>query len=710
MLVWPVAHQAQMSVDLKGERCRDLYGRPIAGGSVRMTNGSAAVLLFDRSESRRLAKNDDERTSEDERVRPSGGPAVGSYANIMKVTDPVPRALSVQSVAGWSADDPNATVQALLETGQTLWGYGIADCLHWQGLPALLRLARGTPLRIFALIPSHHPLPTFCGAWRDNNGTGNLSYTKLATTLAALALAEPALEAFSIDDFFVGQTQPGPPGGQSALPTGGTQNRSVIVQMHAAMKRLNPAFSFWPTIYPSQLGIAFRGGFFLGATDGVPFDGNASARLQLQYTGRTPLSTVVLRFKYLCAFCPPGKATVGAPNVWRGKIFMRVSVGDRGLMDVDMLALPDAPYPGQLFERDIGGLGTGENVTFELYSRDANGRNMRVHKMANIYMLSLKVDGREVVGTSELAVRLSATPSAGATAPSNTPGGLFAVRSDEYSVPMDGLLMPFPMQPIYAPDYRSCLDDARALLPRPRKLLGVHYVPSTGVAADTSSDSASLAALMRYDLEGGVADGSLVFALPLPLWGLNKRAGLFSEHKLIPDDPSGADLVAHFPKHQNGINSWFQRYTSRLQLGGNLTFTLQSPGRPTEGNEYFQARLYTVVGRDTTRLASLLYAASVRAVPCRAAASKVSPCSGAKVNHTLSGVGTACSMMCDQSGRQIVRSTLRFGRKKRRSEAAQASAGWNTAHSELARACDGDPGGACGHALRRRVCGGLGDT
>ena len=79
------------------------------------------------------------------------------------------------------------------------------------------------------------------------------------------------------------------------------------------------------------------------------------------------------------------------------------------------------------------------------------------------------------------------------------------------------------------------------MLPRPAKLIATHYVPSTGVAANTASDSASLTAMMQHDMTH--ADGSLAFALPLPLWGLSRRMGLFSEHRLVPNDPSGADVV-----------------------------------------------------------------------------------------------------------------------------------------------------------------------
>jgi hypothetical protein len=411
------------------------------------------------------------RLATDDVVPPTASPQFrGSYANIMKVTDPSPRPLTVQSVLDWGSDDLNATVQALLETNQNLWGIGISDCEHWQALPGLLRLTHDTPLRVFALISSHHPLSSFCSLWRDNNGTGNLSYTRVATTLAALAAAEPHLVAFTVDDFFVGQTQPGPPGGQGTpahpLPTGGTQSRTVIVDMMAQMKHVNPDFQFWPTVYYSQLGVAFKGGFFLGATDLVPFDVNTTATVQLNYTGlrltEAAGHTAVLSFKYLCAFCPPGTesskttaAQAAASNaLWRDRIFMRVVVGNETILDVDMLALPLHPYGGQRFSRDIASLLANEAhnnsaLTFEMYAQDAHVRNIAVHKMANIFMLSLVIDGNEVVGTKSLTSRLWVAPAAGAS--KAEAAQLVAVRSDEYAVPMDGMLNPYPMVSLIPP-------------------------------------------------------------------------------------------------------------------------------------------------------------------------------------------------------------------------------------------------------------------
>ena len=149
--------------------------------------------------------------------------------------------------------------------------------------------------------------------------------------------------------------------------------------------------------------------------------------------------------------------------------------------------------------------------------------------------------------------------------------------------------------------------------------------------------------MMQHDMTH--ADGSLVFALPLPLWGLSRRMGLFSEHRLVPNDPSGADVVAYFPKHQNGINTWYQRYTSVDYLSGNLSFTLHRPGNPMPpSKEYFEVRVYTLIGRDTTTVASVYYAASVPAVPCSGAAT--GPCTGTQINSTLSGVKAGCSMSC----------------------------------------------------------------
>jgi hypothetical protein len=131
-------------------------------------------------------------------------------------------------------------------------------------MEAVEQVDPGGELRVFAWLSAHegktYPPKLYCAPYRTAGGQGNVSWTKVATVLAKIGLKYPRLVGFSLDDFYTTMIQPGPPGGQIGLPSGGPLNKSAIVEMRAHMRKVNPAFKWWPTIYFSQMGLAFPGG------------------------------------------------------------------------------------------------------------------------------------------------------------------------------------------------------------------------------------------------------------------------------------------------------------------------------------------------------------------------------------------------------------------------------------------------------------------
>jgi hypothetical protein len=70
---------------------------------------------------------------------------------------------------------------------------------------------------------------------------------------------------------------------------------------------------------------------------------------------------------------------------------------------------------------------------------------------------------------------------------------------------------------------------ARRLMPRPKMLIVAHYARN-GLLPQTPFDP--LREQLDSDLHGGVADGAVVWSMPLAIGSISQRKGIFSEHEL----------------------------------------------------------------------------------------------------------------------------------------------------------------------------------
>lgn len=495
----------------------------------------------------------------------------GSYSDNIKMTGGL---LPLSNISQFSANDFNNTILTLKATHQNLYGFRVGDCASLASLPDLMRAVDlvdpSGELRIFAWLSSHegHGSELYCDQYVD--AAGDVNWTLVASVLAKLSLQWPRLVAYNIDDFFVTMAQPcgdAAACGQEHLPSGKPLKPSAIKAAYGAMRSINPNFKFWPSIYFQQLGLAFGGGFIFGATQGVPFDNQTSASLHMSYTG-PPLPSARLSFRYTCMYCRRAGG-----DEWTDVLFLSVTACGKQVMLVDMLSLEGASAVSasgvSFFDANIsltcGGVGKTQAATvdFRLFSPKPLNDNFFIHKIANVFLLSLKetAAGKELVGTSWITFSMSAQSS---PHPCATPsvcnftnaGKLITQRSETYAVSdyIDGALLPFSHRPLdfEATKYKRLMLDARQLLPRPKVMIVDHYARN-GLLDDAPFDPATLHQELEIDLKSGVADGAAVWSMPLAIGDIDTQSGIFSQHRLLPNKPKRgqspppANLLTYFP-------------------------------------------------------------------------------------------------------------------------------------------------------------------
>ena len=319
-----------------------------------------------------------------------------SYDCVVKSSAPV--ALSARDAGNWSADDNEATVRTLLATGHNLYGFNVLSCAKLAALPAFMRAVEtidpGGELKVFAWMSAHAGRGSgeYCKDYVD--AAGDVSWALVATTLAKVSLAHPRLVGYNLDDFYVTMSQPcgdAAACGQANLPSGRPLNKSAIADAYSAMKKVNPKFAFWPAIYFQELGLAYSGGFVFGATQFVPFDNLTSATLRLGYKGPA-IPTARLSFRYASMYAARG-------NEWIDRIFMSVTACGQEVLRADMMALgasSDLAASGtSVFAGNISLACSAASVEFKLFSPNPLNDNFFAHKIANVFLLSLKgPDGR----------------------------------------------------------------------------------------------------------------------------------------------------------------------------------------------------------------------------------------------------------------------------------------------------------------------------
>ena len=293
----------------------------------------------------------------------------------------------------------------------------------------------------------------------------------------------------------------------------------------------------------------------------------------MSYAG-PPLPTARLSFRYTCMYCRGG-------DEWVDRLFLSVTACGKQVMLVDMLSLEGASAVSasgvSSFDADISltcGAGTGAAnsssqaaaaaaIEFKLFSPNPLNDNFFIHKIANVFLLSLKTHtaGKELVGTPAVTTSMSAQPSPHSCAtPSvcnfTNAGKLLTQHSDTYAVGefIDGALLPFSHKPLdFDPtNYKRLLSDVRQFLPRPKTMIVDHYARN-GLLDDAPFDPATLRQELEIDLKEGVADGAAVWSMPLAIGGIDTQSGIFSQHRLLPDKPRrgqpppAAKLLTYFP-------------------------------------------------------------------------------------------------------------------------------------------------------------------
>ena len=354
-------------------------------------------------------------------------PLVGSYAGSL---------LTNSAAANLSSDaDVPATVAALRRTSHTIVGMAVDQCRDFALLRPMLAATAGTGISVFGVLGSHNG-PIYCDAVYGmsvrNASTPaasgqQLNWTRVTTTLAALATEFPHFVGFTIDDFYCMMQNPFAAPDPSDPPLSVAELQRAI----AAGKAVAPGFRFMPTVYPMYLGvIAGAAGYTLGVGPGAPFDTQTSASVTLTPQAVTAAATAVGgggrggsgTMLHVSFWVSSGFATWNAHGfanpIWRGKLFVRCLLHLRGggtllLADVDMFHLTGCGdgdvgaasvthcIPQEMMQ--VAGsapLGPGapaagwSAVTIEVYARAVVNLNFYNSKIQTVWDVVVAVDGQ----------------------------------------------------------------------------------------------------------------------------------------------------------------------------------------------------------------------------------------------------------------------------------------------------------------------------
>lgn len=576
----------------------------------------AAIAEHDRSGS--IAKigdpqqsgHDGTGRSAEARASDAHTPLVGSYAGSLLTN-------SLASNLSSDADVP-ATVVALLRTSQTIVGMAVDQCRDFELLRPMLTATAGTGISVFGVLGSHNG-PIYCDAvygMSVRNASApaasgqQLNWTRVTTTLAAIAAEFPHFVGFTIDDFYCMMEDPF----EAADPLNPPLSVAELQRAINAGKAVAPGFRFMPTVYPMYLGVvAGNTGYTLGVGPGLPFDTQTSASLTL-----TPQPAVGGRrgkgirlnvsFWVSSGFATWSRKGFANP-IWRGKLFVRCLLHLHGgdtllLADVDMFHLTGCAagdvgaasvshcIPQEMMQ--VAGsapLGAGvawSAVTIEVYARAEVNLNFYNSKIQTVWGVAVAVDGQPRPPSSFQASFTARASNATFQNVSNV-GKVQAHDNAALTVApaADGLLFPFAEDAgrVYTDEsYRALLGLALdATQGRGQAIWALHYGwmwPATGDPAySTEVDPAALARLIEVDRTAGV-DAVLVFELPMEVGQLAAQRGIFTERLAGGSaiSAAGADgflggvAQGWFPGYTPGYGGWFQSWTSRAPVSGNISF------------------------------------------------------------------------------------------------------------------------------------------
>ncbi|MBI2339288.1 MAG: hypothetical protein HYU99_02820 [Deltaproteobacteria bacterium] len=501
----------------------------------------------------------------------------GSYATSLKQTG---------NTLGF--EDPPTMVSALLATGQNLFGFEATDGVtgdddsgyYWPQLIDLLEEARGTDLKIFATLREKHLTGTTANRWgvSGNSTTAQWAAAQVAAAaeLGGLSVDYPNLVGFTIDDFS-GYPCTVEDEDYSTWSGDGCYSRAQIRAITNAAHSANPNFKFWPTVYYPHLPWHIVPAHALGTPYGVRLYSDEYATVKYIFTLSSLPATAILKFHA----ADTNTEDIDYVDMLRKSLIINSqTVYDqsmRGDQHVETYNANIASY-----------LQAGANtIAFKVSS--TSDSNIYHHKMYYIWDVLLTVDG--VAFTSWNPVYSKKESTASYTNLDNVSvtnaGKVFAKSTANYVITsdIDGILAPFPAAGGFysAVPYADLVAKTKSAL-GDRDLITVNY----GMMWGTAISNPVLDAQIRANAL--VADGIVVWNFPLPFYQLGTQGGIFQQY--ASDNPS-FNLMSFFPGNQQGLEGWYQKWTTKERLSGAVTVKVKDDRTSDYSTDYFVKTLYS---------------------------------------------------------------------------------------------------------------------
>ena len=502
----------------------------------------------------------------------SEAPYLGVYTTSVK-----------KSAYSWD-DNATATIDAVEGIGANFYGYGAYDGdtsdptqgFYWPNFLEFLEETKDTDVEVLAVVQEKHILSgtsrwgvsssSSYDAWVD-------AHIAAAEEFSALAVDYPQFMGFTIDDF----------GGYPCSATHEIRDADCytvddVAAITAAAKISDPDFMFLPTIYYPQFGESLVPGYILGSPYGVQMVNGEYAAMTVTFALDFIPTEANLGFLHYDTNTYDGSYVLPVyKEVWvNGQLLYNDSVnGDE--------------YVEYFNDNIVPYLLEGENeIVLRLYS---GGVNFYHDKMW--YIWDLSVEGTDFLWSNNettFAVDASMTTYTNDKGDivENT-GRIVAKTNEEYLIDVDGVVAPYSVdQTFYSlENYTVLLESTEdALGDKPQ--IVVLYATFWGKEFDI--------AVLREQTEtaASLTDGVLLWSYPLDLYFPDE--GVYSQRD-SPD--SSYELFAYFPGQQQGIEGWYQTWTSNEQLSGTVEITVKDNWDGTYTPDYFVKK---ILGLETGEL------------------------------------------------------------------------------------------------------------
>eukprot|EP01050_Picozoa_sp_SAG11_P003269 SAG11_NODE_181_length_13239_cov_10.587139_4_plen_977_part_00 len=588
-----------------------------------------------------------------------------------------------------SGIDVAATVATLISTKQTLLGMFVDECAYYDALVPILQATQGTNIRVFGSLRCHNNNVYCARVWGTNASTTSgmsMNWTRVATQLAAISVTYPHFIGFSIDDFYSMMQSPR----DKPSPKSAALSMTSLVDAHKAMKAVAPEFLFMPVVYPEFLGvIAGSSGYTLGSFIGQSFGADTMAAVSFTppmvavagaATASYPVHWASVGFWVQSQFPYFGGRSWRQRHsgvydpIWAGVMFLRArrtapDGANTTLVDMDLFELATCSPAANVswtvqhcgmsvltgyVNTIVPGLGNQPlgQLHIELYTRGASRKlNVEQSKIVTISGVTLMVGGQGLALGS----------------PSFSTAGKEIVQAHDNAAwstarASDGLLFCFAQNAgaVYTESsFHALLARAQALTQGVgQKLWTLNYAwMSLGQDVGhefSENEPAFLHKMMKWEAEAGV-DAVIAYNIRIEMGRLAEQSGIFTNRHPSPavlaaaasEGGWGGAVAGFWPEHVPTYGGFFQSWTSRHSLTGNLSFGINrewhavGPVTNESAAPFFFSAIIRMQG------GGLLYNASTNVMPCTSSPLDTAPkvCPGMDL-HKAANLGMACTVRC----------------------------------------------------------------